>query len=179
VEEIEECRRPWPPHLGCPSCTWKMAPARCRAGGVNKSIFGEDAPLLPWLAEDACLVRWCGLPWVDGGWEYIRVRGPGLGGGGRDEDWSLLNKLLLEKLVVMSVLLVESRCDRGGLRGERVEGGIDRDALSAWPIFHKTLYIIYIYCITILYHGQKLDAFLNPHLHKLFYHLSYYFHNIS
>jgi hypothetical protein len=34
-------------------------------------------PLLPWLAEAACLVRWHGLPWVDEGWEYIRVRGPG------------------------------------------------------------------------------------------------------
>jgi hypothetical protein len=28
-------------------------------------------PLPPWLPEAAYLVRWCGLPWVDGGWEYI------------------------------------------------------------------------------------------------------------
>jgi hypothetical protein len=28
-------------------------------------------PLPPWLAEAVCLVRWHGLPWVDGGWEYI------------------------------------------------------------------------------------------------------------
>jgi hypothetical protein len=41
------------------------------AGSINKSIFGGDMPLPSWLAEAACLVRWHGLPWVDGGWEYI------------------------------------------------------------------------------------------------------------
>jgi hypothetical protein len=74
--------------------------------------------LLPWLAEAACLVRWHGLLWMDGDWEYVRVRGPGFEGerwgkrwSERDEDWSLLNKLLLEELVVVSFLPVENRCD--------------------------------------------------------------------
>jgi hypothetical protein len=31
----------------------------------------------------------------------------------RDEDWSMLNKLLLEELVVVSFLLVENGRDRG------------------------------------------------------------------
>ena len=88
------------------------------AGGVNKSIFGGDMPLPSWLAEAACLVRWHGRLWVDGGWEYIREReaqdereGRRKRWSERDEDWSLLSKLLLEELVVLSFLLVKSVCD--------------------------------------------------------------------
>jgi hypothetical protein len=65
----------WLPHTPenkpRPSSIVRAAQVHHDAGGVNKSIFGGDEPLPPWLAEAACLVRWRGLPWVDGGWEYI------------------------------------------------------------------------------------------------------------
>jgi hypothetical protein len=65
------------------TCTWlphiRHKHLECCAGvpGYRWIQFGGDLPLLPWLAEAACLVRWRGLLCVDGNWEYIRVRGPG------------------------------------------------------------------------------------------------------
>jgi hypothetical protein len=67
-------------------CTWlphiRHKHLECCAGvpGYRWIQFGGDLPLLPWLAEAACLVRWHGLLCVDGNWEYKRVRGPGFGG---------------------------------------------------------------------------------------------------
>jgi hypothetical protein len=58
-------------HLKIATTIMRAAQVHHDAGGVNKSIFGGEMPLPPWLAEAACLVRWHGLPWVDGGWEYI------------------------------------------------------------------------------------------------------------
>jgi hypothetical protein len=71
------------------------------AGVLNKSIFGGDMPLPPWLAEAVCLVRWRGSGEKDEEKDEAE----------RDEDWSLLNKLLLEELVVVLFLLVESGHD--------------------------------------------------------------------
>jgi hypothetical protein len=68
------------------TCTWlphiRHKHLECCTGvpGYRWIQFGGDLPLLPWLAEAACLVRWCGLLCVDGNWEYKRVRGPGFGG---------------------------------------------------------------------------------------------------
>jgi hypothetical protein len=65
------------------TCTWlphiRHKHLECCAGvpGFRWIQFGGDLPLLPWLAEAACLVRWRGLLCVDGNWEYKRVRGPG------------------------------------------------------------------------------------------------------
>jgi hypothetical protein len=65
----------WLPHI-------RHKHLECCAGvpGYRWIQFGGDLPLLPWLAEAACLVRWRGLLCVDGNWEYKRVRGPGFGG---------------------------------------------------------------------------------------------------
>jgi hypothetical protein len=66
--------------------------------------FDGDTPLLPWLAEAACLVRWRGLLCVDGNWEYKRVRGPGFGGdinkgdiNKKKQDWiNVCRRILLQ-----------------------------------------------------------------------------------
>jgi hypothetical protein len=76
--------------LSCMTCTWlphinhKHLESCTGAPGYWWIHFDGDMPLLPWLAEAACLVRWRGLLCVDGNWEYIRVRGPGQ----REDDYS-------------------------------------------------------------------------------------------
>jgi hypothetical protein len=68
------------------TCTWlphinhKHLESCAGVPGYRWIQFGGDLPLLPWLAEAACLVRRRGLLCVDGNWEYKRVRGPGFGG---------------------------------------------------------------------------------------------------
>jgi hypothetical protein len=68
------------------TCTWlphishKHLESCAGVPGYRWIHFDGDMPLLPWLAEAACLVRWRGLLCVDGNWEYKRVRGPGFGG---------------------------------------------------------------------------------------------------
>jgi hypothetical protein len=53
----------------------------CQA--VNKPIFGGWLALNPWLAEQACLVRWCDLWWLVEEWlwlewvEMLVLRGSG------------------------------------------------------------------------------------------------------
>jgi hypothetical protein len=49
----------------------------CQA--VNKPIFGGRLALNPWLAEQACLVRWCELWWLVEAWlwlEWIKMLVP-------------------------------------------------------------------------------------------------------
>ena len=41
----------------------------CQA--VNKPIFGGWLALNPWLAEQACLVRWCDLWWLVEAWLWL------------------------------------------------------------------------------------------------------------
>jgi hypothetical protein len=81
-----------------------------------------------WRRAPAALIGWSRVPgevtWpAVSGWglRVYKSERPGDGGkrwrgremkGERDEDWRLLNKLLIEELVVVSFLLVESRCDR-------------------------------------------------------------------
>ena len=79
----------WLPHISqkhLESCTG--------VPGYRWIHFDGDMPLLPWLAEAACLVRWRGLLCMDGNWEYKRVRGPGFG---RDLNKGDINKGDLNK----------------------------------------------------------------------------------
>jgi hypothetical protein len=41
---------------------------------VNKPMFGGWPALNPWLAEQACLVRWCDLWWLVGAWLWLEWR---------------------------------------------------------------------------------------------------------
>jgi hypothetical protein len=92
------------------TCTWlphiRHKHLECCAGvpGYRWIQFGGDLPLLPWLAEAVCLVRWRGLLCVDGNWEYKRVRGPGFGGdinkgdiNKKKQDWiNVCRRILLQ-----------------------------------------------------------------------------------
>jgi hypothetical protein len=64
----------------------------CQA--VNKPIFGGWLALNPWLAEQACLVRWCDLRWLVEAWLWLEcikhACTPRLEG---VEEWSCLSKL--------------------------------------------------------------------------------------
>jgi hypothetical protein len=92
-------------------CTWlphishKHLESCAGVPGYRWIHFDGDMPLLPWLAEAACLVRWRGLLCVDGNWEYIRVRGPGFGGdinkgdiNKKKQDWiNVCRRILLQR----------------------------------------------------------------------------------
>ena len=75
---------------------------------VNKPMFGGWPALNPWLAEQACLVRWCDLWWLVGAWLWLEWRKTLVT---REAGWfeesSCLSKLLKEEPVVASFLLVE------------------------------------------------------------------------
>jgi hypothetical protein len=62
------CGNPFP---GQPRPHPKMAPDRNLCQAVNKPIFGEWLTLNPWLAEQACLVRWCDLWWLVEAWLWL------------------------------------------------------------------------------------------------------------
>jgi hypothetical protein len=93
------------------TCTWlphishKHLESCAGVPGYRRIHFDGDMPLLPWLAEAACLVRWCGLLCVDGNWEYLRVRGPGFGGdinkgdiNKKKQDWiHVCRRILLQR----------------------------------------------------------------------------------
>jgi hypothetical protein len=97
------------------TCTWlphisqKHLESCAGVPGYRWIHFDGDMPLLPWLAEAVCLVRWRGLLCVDGNWEYKRVRGPGFGRdinkGDIEKEETGLNKRVQKDPVAVSFLL--------------------------------------------------------------------------
>jgi hypothetical protein len=73
-------------HSGLPG---QPAGNLCQA--VNKPIFGGWLTLNLWLAEQACLVRWCDLWWLVEAWlwlEWIKMSVPwGVGDLKREAAW--------------------------------------------------------------------------------------------
>jgi hypothetical protein len=94
------------------TCTWlphishKHLESYTGVPGYRWIHFDGDMPLLPWLAEAACLVRWRGLLCVDGNWEYKRVRGPGFRGDINKRD---INKKKQNWIKVCRRILLQHR----------------------------------------------------------------------
>jgi hypothetical protein len=124
------------------TCTWlphishKHLESCAGVPGYRWIHFNGDMPLLPWLAEAACLVRWRGLLCVDGNWEYKRVRGPGFGGNinKKKQDWiNVCRRILLQRRSSWPVGCAQDVCSLLGLKFTH------HNSLLKWRMEHCSL----------------------------------------